>query len=713
MIDQNGAVRMAAGVRVHVRDDATGFVESADGVRRLSGTGLRVLADHVLPRLDAPARPGELAAALADVLPPGTALSLLDGLLSQGIIEPATIEAAKDARFTTVEVHGPADLTADLLSVLRRTPHIEAGNPGRGADLVVVATASIFDPEAGRVNERCVREDRACLHYGVVQDGTAFVGPLQSPASAPCYECLRTRVFANSVHGPTWRAYAGFLAEAGLPALAQRMAPWNAARLAGAVARRVAGWPERAADDLLWLDEDGDESRRCLLPVPTCPVCGARRRDRPDAALPMTAAVDDKVGVVHSVNVRRADSGPRIYLAGSTTSDLSLVRPGLGVVRNGGAGFAKRDALNATIGESLERYAAGVSRPGGLRLASWTELTRAGEPAVRPAEFGLFAESQYAEPEFPFARFAEDTRVRWVRATRWTDGETAWVPASQVFLYYRRARDETPIAPSISTGLAAGPSRRDAVLGGLQEILERDALAISWLHRLPPRPVPEDVVAGSSRVRYHLANATSWRVSFYDLSLDFAPTVVVAVMDGRGGPDPVLSFGSACRTSPEHAVEKAFLEAAQGLTYVRRLVKDYGDFDPGPDFGNVDEFNKHAILYTLRPELRRRAGYLVHPDEPPVCARPARTPPPEPDGDPLDAAVAELAAAGHDTYVVDLSTPDTRSVGVDVVRVVVPGLQHLSGAHRFRLLGNPRLREAVRALGFGSEPDNPFPHPLP
>ncbi|MFC4054615.1 TOMM precursor leader peptide-binding protein [Actinomadura syzygii] len=715
MIEQDGAVRLTPGVRVRVRDDATGFVESADGVRRLSGTGLRVLADRVLPRLDVPARPAELAADLADVLPRDTALSLLDGLLDQGIIEPATIEAAKNAQVTTVEVHGPTDLTADLFSVLRRMPRIGATRAGDlvgDPDLVVVATASIFDPGAGRVNEQCVREGRACLHYGVVRDGAAFVGPLPSPdrTSAPCYECLRTRIFANSVHGPTWRAYADFLAEAGLSALPQRTAPWNAARLAGAVARRIAGWPERAAADLLWLDENGEESSRRLLPVPTCPVCAAQQQQHPAPVSPMTAAVDDLVGVVHSVNVRRADGGPRIYLAGSTTSDLSLVRPGLGVIRNGGAGFAKRDALNATIGESLERYAAGVSRPGGLRLASWTELTGSGEPAVHPTEFGLFSDAQYEEPGFPFPRFAEDTRVRWVRATRWTDGDTVWVPASQVFLYYRRARDETPVAPSISTGLAAGPSRREAVLGGLHEILERDALAISWLHRLPPRPVPEDVVAGSTRVRYHLANATSWRVSFYDLSLDFAPTVVVAVMDGRGGPDPVLSFGSACRATPERAVEKAFLEAAQGLTYVRRLVKDYGDFDPGPDFGNVDEFNKHAILYTLRPELRRRAGYLVHPDEPPVCARPARTPPP---GTDLDATVAELAAAGHDTYVVDLSTTDTRHVGVDVVRVLVPGLQHLSGAHRFRLLGNPRLRGAVRALGFDSEPDNPFPHPLP
>lgn len=722
MIREDSVIRLNPEARLHVQDDGSGFVEAPDGVRRLRGTGLRLLADQVLPRLAEPAEAAGIAAALAPDVPRARVLELLEGLREQRVIEYA--ERAPVRALGSVAVLGPPELTRPLLSVLRRTRaevtdlgDAAARLPG-DADLLVAATASLFDPPAGEVNERCVREGLSCLFYGLLPDGAAFAGPLWSPErTAACYACLRARIFSNSVHGPVWSAYTASLAASGTPALARRVPPWTAARLAGAVARRAAARLERPAgdppDELLWLDEDGGETTRFLLPVPTCPVCGDRASAGAEAGAPLTAAVDDKVGAVHTVSVRRAESGPPIYLAGSTSPDLSLLRPNLGVVRNGGAGFAKKEALNATIGESLERCAAGLYRSSRLRTASYARL---GEEAVAPGAFGLFTAEQYASPGFPFAPFTEDTPVRWVRATRWADGVRCWVPASQVYLYYRRAKEETPIAPSISTGLAAGPSFADAVLGGLSEIVERDALSVSWLHRLPPRPVPEGVVAASPQVSYHLSGANSWRVSFYDLSLDLTPPVVVAVMDHRGAGGPVLSFGAACRLSPVRAVEKAFLEAAQGLTYVRRLVKTYEDFDAANDFDRVDEFNKHAILYTRHPELRSSAGYLVHPSVPTSCDRPARPVPADRRAtadDDVELIVKELAATGLHTYVVDLTTPDTRRLGVHVVRVLVPGLQHLSGAHRFRMLGTPRLHTVVRKLGFDSAPDNPYPHPLP
>jgi ribosomal protein S12 methylthiotransferase accessory factor len=733
MIDEDTVVRIAPGVTVRAVDDENGYIESPDGVRRLTGSGLRLLSDEVLPRLDGAVHGGELAAAMEPKLTRAKTLELLESLRGQGIIESGVEPQPSGTKQIALAVLGSGVLADALVDVLTRTAAVEtchvgdAADPAVGvpdADLVVVATDSLFEPWAARVNEYCVAGRRACLFVGLLPAGAAFAGPLWAPGRlTACFECLRTRIFANSIHGATWSAYTRFLASAGLPALRRCVQPWTTARLAAAVGSRVARRAAEPDDDrpeeLLWLDADGGEVVRCLLPVPNCRSCGAVQRTLRDvpagAAGPtadLTAAVDDRVGIVHAVNVRRADSGPQIYLAGSTTSDYSLIRPNMSVIRNGGAGFAKKDALNATVGESLERYAAGLIPSRELRLASWAELVAQGESAVRPDAFGLFSAGQYAEPGFPFEPFTEDTRVRWVGVRRWPDGAPTWMPASQVYLYYRRIEGEASIAPSISTGLAAADSFAGAVLAGLCEVLERDALAVSWLHRLPPRPVAAEAIAASSRVGHHLSAATSWRVRFYDLSLEFSPSVVVAVMEQPGGSEPALSFGSACRTSPTRAVEKAFLEAAQGLTYVRRLLKQHRDFCADPDFANVDDFTKHAILYTRHPELRRQVGYLLHPDEPPRCDRPVRAECAE-QGDQLERVVTELAAAGLRTYVADLSTPDTRRVGVSVCRVVVPGLQHLSGTHRYRLLGNPRLRSVVKPLGYDSEPDNPYPHPLP
>jgi thiazole/oxazole-forming peptide maturase SagD family component len=423
----------------------------------------------------------------------------------------------------------------------------------------------------------------------------------------------------------------------------------------------------------------------------------------------MGAAVDDRVGIVHAASVRPAEIGPDIHLAGSTSADFAVIRAPMRVTRNGGAGFTAADAMNATIGESLERYAAGFYRRAELRLAAWRDLD---ERAVIPATFGLFSTEQYRQPGFAFAPFADDTAVRWVPAERLDNGQSALLPASQVYLHYRRVPGEAAIGPSISTGLAAGPTAELATLSGLYEVIERDALAISWLRRLPPRPVPAEVLAATPTVARHLGRGSSWHVAFYDISLNLTPPVIVAVMEYVAGGERVMSFGSACRWSQHDAVEKAFLEAAQGLTYVRRLVARHQGWRAAPDFSNVDDFNKHAVLYTMHFELRERAGYLVDPTTRAACTRPARPPLPRPaPAEALADVIDGLAAAGFASYRVDLTTPDVARVGVRVVRTVVPGLQHLAGSHPLRYLGTPRLHSVLP--GQGRPPDNPFPHPLP
>lgn len=722
MIDTDAVVRLAPGVRVHVVDDENGFVETPDGVHRMRGTRLHVLEELVLPRLDDCVRGADLLGDLARVMPEAEARRLLAGLDEQGLL---TVDGPPrpPVQAAEVVVCGPDHLASHLVAVLDRTEgvqvrHLREPVPEEGlldhpAALVVVATASLFDPWAGQVNELCVRRGQACLFFGVAHQGTAFAGPLWDPRRVgACYECLRTRVYSNSPHGRTWRSYTDSLAAAGKRAVPHEIPAWVGAALAGTAGERAAGWladPDRdAADRLDWTEGDyTTPSVRHLLAVPTCPVCGPRQR-LGDPVAELRHAVDDRVGIVHATTVRRAESGPAIYLSGSVSANLSLIKEPMWVTKNGGAAFTKQEAVNATIGEALERYAAGCYPAERLVFARWTELT---EEAVPPEKFGLFSEEQYRSEGFPFTPFTSDTPIRWTRAVRWTDGAKVWVPASQTYLHYRRVPGESIIAPSISTGLAAAPSLREAVLSGLYEVLERDALAISWLHRLPPRPVPRDVIDASSHVAYHLERAKGWRVGFYDLSLDHSPSVVVAVMDYRGRNEQVMAFGSACRGSAVAAVEKAFLEATQGLTYVRRLLRQYQDWEVADDFSNVDEFNKHAILYTKYPRLREAAGYLVHPLEPPECSRPARADRESPLD--LDALARGLDAAGHPVYVVDLTTPDVRQLGVTVVRVLVPGLQHLSGMHRFRLLGNPRLHTVAAALGYDSAPDNPYPHPLP
>jgi ribosomal protein S12 methylthiotransferase accessory factor len=668
----------AAAYHLRVVDDSTGFVETTAGVRRLRGTGLTGLAGRTEAEVA-----GLLGLPGPEPEPPQR--------------PPLTVLGDDPVAAAVAAVFGPGTrLSGDY-----RTDRLDPAGP------VVITTTSLFDPRPAEAGAHCAARGTPALFCGVLRDGVSFAGPFWRPGTA-CYECLRLRVCSNSVHGATWLDYLGHLSRTGKTPLPQRIGPAQAARVAAAVAALIGDGGPSVPEVIWWNGEDGEPVRRPLLPVPDCPACPAAGPAAPAAGADLEIALDDRLGIVHTVTVEQSVMGPPIHLGGGTSADFALLRPAMRVTRNGGAGFSAGQARAATIAETLERYAAGFYRPADLRLAARRELDAT---AVAPDRFGLFDTTQYAQPTFPFEPFTDDTTVRWVTGHRLGDGEPALLPASQVYMHYRRARGEAAIGPSVSTGLAAATDPDEAVLGGLYEVVERDALSISWLRRLPPRRLSPEVLDGSPVVSRAIAAARDWRVTFYDLSLDLLPPVIAAVMEHTGPRGRTLAFGSACRWSAVRAMEKAFLEAAQGLPYVRRLSDRDQDWEHADDFADVDDFNRHAVLYTRFPGLRERAGYLVHPTTPAPATRPAR--PPLPDLPPhrvLAELRADLATAGLTAYRVDLTTPDVRRTGLHVVRVVVPGMQHLEGSHRLRCLGNPRLRRWPA----GDGPDiNPYPHPLP
>ncbi len=723
------ALALAPGVRLHAVDDENGFVESRHQVQRIRGSNLLTLTQRLLPALDGTRTVREVAAELQPWVRNDELTGWLEELRLAGLILERA-EPASSAEPAVIRVAGPTEFTAPLGSALTGDGvNVQAldcdlfSSQEQASDLVVLAAPSVFDHRTAQLARACVAAGQAHLVFGFHPDA-AFVGPVWDPVvSGACFDCLRLRLHSNAPHGRVRVEYQRFLEQSDTPAANGPGAPPTplTTMLAGIAARQAVRWLDDRASDpntrVTWIPHGTAHiEEHAVLVLPHCPGCG-KHRDGGAGPVPsagdLTAACDALTGIVHSATVRRADTGPRIFISGSTSSDLSLLRPSMRTTLNGGGGFTRQAAEFAALGESVERYAASIYDRRPLRLARYSDLD---EPAIHPDQFALFSPEQYDDPSLPFRPFTEDTPLRWTPARRWHDGATVWVPASQAFLSYRRTPGEEQIAPSISTGLAAGPGYDDAVLAGLYEVLERDALSISWLHRLPPRAVPAEAVQAASRVQRHLAGRTSWNVRFHDVSLDVGLPVVAAVMEYSHGRESVLSFGSACRSDLVSAIEKAFLEAAQGLTYVRRLLRTFQDWDCQHDFADVDEFNKHAVLYTKWPELRARAGYLVDPLWDPVVLRDARTYPDGPPRDPreeIDRVCGELRGLGHDVCVVDLTTPDARQLGVRVVRVMVPGMHHLAGVHHWRYLGGERVRTVPGRLGWTTQPDNPFPHPLP
>ncbi|MBP2471854.1 ribosomal protein S12 methylthiotransferase accessory factor [Crossiella equi] len=238
----------------------------------------------------------------------------------------------------------------------------------------------------------------------------------------------------------------------------------------------------------------------------------------------------------------------------------------------------------------------------------------------------------------------EDLPLDWTPANRLTDGAPALVPTQALRLDSTVTGEWAPPAFEVtSNGLASGPSRAAAVLHGLYEVIERDAMASGrqdWQQLDLTRVTG---LAAGLLARYRRAGIA---VRAYLVPSPMGvPCVEVRATSEEF---PVDFCGSAAHLDAATALCRALTEAAQS-----RVA---------------------AIAGTREDLLGELFGQSWTPEEPGPPGH-AVLPAPVPPG-PAEDLAAELAdrVAAHSGYaplVVDHTRPE---LGVPVVRVVCPGL---------------------------------------
>jgi thiazole/oxazole-forming peptide maturase SagD family component len=212
----------------------------------------------------------------------------------------------------------------------------------------------------------------------------------------------------------------------------------------------------------------------------------------------------------------------------------------------------------------------------------------------------------------------------------------------------------------------------EAILQGLLELVERDAVAIWWFNRLQVPGVDVDSFqseyATAWRRRRAAAGMHTWVL---DLTHDLGVPVLAAIAESSGG---AVLYGFGAHTDPEIALTRALTEVNQSLPYLRRSRRAAG---PRTDLTGWLEHARVERLPWLRPA---DAPPRAHPDagSSDVAAQ-VRT------------LVRALAAHELEVLVVDQSRPD---VPLNVVRTIVPGLRHF-----WRRLAPGRLYTVPVALG--------------
>jgi ribosomal protein S12 methylthiotransferase accessory factor len=434
------------------------------------------------------------------------------------------------------------------------------------------------------------------------------------------------------------------------------------------------------------------------------------------AALLGSYAISEKTGIITDcVEMMNESYDPKIFYYTTYMADTSRY-PGANkcYTNNGGAGLTRQQAKAAAIGESLERYCSSIYDRNELVYASYNDLAPG---AVKPSDWVLFSDKQYESGNFPYKPFHEDVKIYWVEGTSLITGRKIFVPATFVFLPYYIGPGETPIAPSISTGLSAGISWESALLGGIYECVERDAISNMWLNKLS---LPTINPFGKSRffggiMKEKIATDNA-RLVFTDITNDIGIPVVFAIKIFKSAKGLSAACGAAARLDSEEAALKAAIEASQGAKWIQYLHMEDWMWGYKDDFSDITEFKHHVKLYSMPENLHRLEFVYSNNANKDLASMPDYS------GNSrnadIETCLAMLEKKKFDVIVVDVTSCDIRQIGFVVLKVLIPGLQPLNGDHNYPFLGGKRLYEMPVLMNYARELTdeasiNKDPHPFP
>jgi ribosomal protein S12 methylthiotransferase accessory factor len=569
--------------------------------------------------------------------------------------------------------------------------------------------------------------------FGELRATATLAGPLFLPGRSACWMCYRMRGVACARDFEQAMAFEEHLDRARRPLLASRpLLPFLPEQLATAMAlealRLLLGLhPPTLVDSVAEHDAmTGATTLHPVLAVPDCPVCAkkkarvqppldeliARAHPPVDLAALAPRLVDASTGVVAQLAavprdpseaplplVWRARVANHRFLAGHDEERATC----------SGKGMTREQAWASCLGEAVERYS------GACWTAEELHTARRGELEGRsldPRELVLYAPEQYEQ--LPYAPYHDAARLAWMRARSLVHGDEVWVPALAALMDYPVASPEEFLCPITSNGLAGGPTPHEAVLGALCEVLERDALLVSWCHRLPGRP--HDASRHPDAAVRELAALYGRRgveLALIELTTDHPVAVFMAITFQRDGDGPSAVVGLGADLEPATAARKAALEVGQVRPSVRRRARALAATrvaELAADPTLVASMDDHALLYTS-PSTVGAFDFLF--GEP----REWRDSPRTDTAAALRRLVEHFRTVGGDVLYVDLTPSDMASLGLYTARVIVPGFVPLWFGHHEVRRGGRRLFEVAHRLGLrptvATAADlNPMPHPI-
>lgn len=552
-----------------------------------------------------------------------------------------------------------------------------------------------------------------------------WLGPVFQPAEPGCWHCLSVRLWGHRNAEAVAQNALGRRGPAQSPAAS---IPALRTAALGMVALEATKWlsghrhPNQRQvwtfDSLELRGEPHD-----LSAFPQCPTCGdpglmRRQAHRPVELTSRLKAsyngghrsqtpeqvlaryrhlVSPVTGVIKEI--RRDEHGPDFFNSfrsgpnvAARVHDVRALRANMRI-ENGGKGVTAVHAQASALCEAIERYSGNFCGDEARVRGSYRSL---GDAAIHPNDCQLYDARQYeARSEWNSAHglfqsvcdpFDEDALMDWTPVWSLTQQRHRLLPTGM--LYFGAPSASGPhYLHADSNGNAAGSSIEDALLQGILELIERDAVALWWYNRTSQPGVDLDAFADpwldELRDVYAGLGREVWAL---DLTSDFGVPVMAALSRRVDRDHQEILFGFGAHLDPRLALRRALTELNQMMPQLIAAEPDGRYRCDDPDMVRWLRTATVAAEPYLAPDGRRPAlgsgdyGYQPNAD---LLA----------DLHVLQGKVEEL---GMELIVLDQTRPD---VGLPVVKVIVPGMRHF-----WARLAPGRLYDVPVRMGRLAEP---------
>lgn len=430
-------------------------------------------------------------------------------------------------------------------------------------------------------------------------------------------------------------------------------------------------------------------------------------------ALQSGGLVDPVTGIINGIRERpRQGEYADLFNFGALTCDTGQLGGPDNFRGSGGSSLNRASAWLKAMGEGVERYCSAIYDPLDYPLMM---AKKAPFQVVDPNLYALYDDALSLDPNFPFESMTVESQLRWCEVTAF-DGKTVHIPAASVYLpwYYEINNGETPLFQPISTGLACHSTLDNALLGGLMEVVERDAFTILWQSRSSLLEIDLSGLNAyaSEIIRRIYATGATLRVGF--IETDHGIPVCVAIQYFDDPALPAMAVAASAAPNPMEAVTKALEEVVHTFRWVSTLKRITEIFEPGENFEGIETQNDH-LLYWSDQENIHQSEFLWQGRVTTLDAIPRLVGSSSKAS--LDEAVARIEGVGYTPLFKELTTSDIAEFNLHVARVIIPGFNPLFMGHSYRSRINPRLLARLKAME-AADPDgfqgaNVLPHPFP